>query len=312
MNITSTVAIVPHYFDKRKSAGYASLGLGEGIALVSLPYLLKSALDTYGFRLTLLYCSPIAVLSLVGPIVFIPQQQPQESSVEGSSLLQSYFGSLKRLVSPFYLFNSLFWQGGLSGVLVTGFTYLVDVSNVSVALLCYSIMGIAYLVGSLSLVAVLLKVPLNHYIAQIVVNGALGAATVIMTFMNAPLWYYVWFAIMGVLYGATISNMTCLSSHLYHAKDVEYSYGFMQVFGGIGATFVPITAAIVKESYGIHTGMYYSGGMLVSAAVTLIIPALIQPKIWLPIKAEQTEAAIENNEAEIDAVSTASCELKNI
>ena len=150
----------------------------------------------------------------------------------------------------------------------------MDVSSDSVALLSYTIMGIAFHIGSLSLVSVLLKFKVNHYNLKI----TLGASTIILTFMNTPSLYYVCFGVIGILYGATISNMTCLGSHLYHSKAVEYTFGFMQVFGSIGAAFVRVTAAMIKEQYGVHTGMYYSGGMLILASVTLIIPALIQPK----------------------------------
>ena len=316
MNIASTVEIIPHYLEKRKSVGYACLGLGEGIALVTLPYLFKLLLNGYGFKLTLLYISPIALLSLVGLVVFIQPKQSCDNRLKGSLLIQSYFDSLKRLVSPFYLFNSLLWQGGLAGVVVLGFTYLVDVSSDSVALLSYTIMGIAFHIGSLSLVSVLLKFKVNHYILQITLNATLGASTIILTFMNTPSLYYVCFGVIGILYGATISNMTCLRSHLYHSKDVEYTFGFMQVFGSIGAAFVRVTAAMIKEQYGVHTGMYHSGGMLILASITLIIPALIQPKIWQPIKTKTNMSNVKVTD-DIQDVGTwkdcaqSSCELQD-
>ena len=103
MNIASTVEIIPQYLEKRKSVGYACLGLGEGIALVTLPYLLKFLLNGYGFKLTLLYISPIALLSLVGLVVFIQPKQSCDNRLKGSLLIQSYLASPKRLVSPFHL-----------------------------------------------------------------------------------------------------------------------------------------------------------------------------------------------------------------
>ena len=79
----------------------------------------------------------------------MPQQETGGQPLRGKALVRSYFGSLKKMISPFYLFNAMLFGGGLSGVVVLGFQYLVKVSDVSVALLCYSIMGIAYLIGSL-------------------------------------------------------------------------------------------------------------------------------------------------------------------
>lgn len=285
MNIASSVAVVPHYFEKKKAVAYACLGLGEGIAYVALPYILKSSLDAYGFKFTLLYMLPMTLLSLAGPIVFIPQKAAEDSSEREMTLVISYFSCLKNLVTPFYLANSLLWQGGLGGIQVLGFQYLVKVSDVSVALLCYSIMGFAYLVGSFGLVVYLLKFRINHFILQIIVNAALGAVTVILTFMQWPVGYYLCFAVIGLLYGLTVTIMPCVSAHLYRGPDVEYSFGFMQLCGGVGAIGVPILAGILQEKYGLHCGMYFSGGLLILGAVLLVVPTLIKPKLWTPIQA---------------------------
>lgn len=302
MNIASSVAIIPHYFERRKPLAYSCLGLGEGIALVALPYILKYLLDTYEYRSTLLYISPISLLTLVGPIVFIPQQQSKEGSIQEKALVKSYFGSLKKFATPFYLSHSFMWQGGLGGAIVLGFQYLVKVSDVSVALLCYSIMGAAYLGGSMALVGYLLKYKVNHYIVQIILSAALGTTIIILTFMRWQEGYYACFVVFGILYGLIISNMPCVSAHLYQGEDVEYSYGFMQVLGGIGSTAVPIVAGILQEKYGLNSGMYFLGGLLILGALSLIVPALIKPKLWRPIDAE-TDSAIGHKDQDEKSIS---------
>ena len=229
MNIACSLAIIPHYFEKRKSVAYACIGLGEGIALVALPYIMKALLDAHGFKLTFLYISPITLLALLGAVLFMPQQETGGQPLRGKALVRSYFGSLKKMISPFYLFNAMLFGGELSGVVVLGFQYLVKVSDVSVALLCYSIMGIAYLIGSLLFVLYLIKFQINHYILQITINATLGLATIVVTFMHWPAGYYVCFAVIGIVYGLTISNMPCVGDHLYSGSDVEYAYGFQQV-----------------------------------------------------------------------------------
>lgn len=125
MNITSSVAIIPHYCERKKPGAYACLGLGEGIALVALPYKLNALLNAYRFKLTLLNISPMTLLSLVAVIVFIPQQESNQSSVTGSALVKSCVSLLKKPVSPFYLLNSLLWGGGLSNMIVLSFQYLL-------------------------------------------------------------------------------------------------------------------------------------------------------------------------------------------
>ena len=78
MNMTSSIGIVPHYFEKRKAAAYSCTGLGQGISMVVFPYILSTMLETYGYKLTLLYVSPVFLLSVTAPIVFKPQTSPEK------------------------------------------------------------------------------------------------------------------------------------------------------------------------------------------------------------------------------------------
>ena len=79
MNFTSTIGIVPHYFDKRKSVAYAAPGLGSGIAMVTYPYILTNLLQAYNYKLAVLYLSPVFLLTITAPLVFkaqLPKTNP--------------------------------------------------------------------------------------------------------------------------------------------------------------------------------------------------------------------------------------------
>lgn len=166
MNFISSIGIIPHYFEKRKLAAYTAPGVGSGIAMVSFSYILTSLLEVHGYKMTILYLSPIFLLAASAPIVF----KPQISSKKPASVvaaLKTFITPCKLFVTPFYLLNAYFWNGGHVSIMVLLFGYIVDQSQVSVAAFTYSLMGAGFLTGTLVLAVYLMKFSLNHFLLQI-------------------------------------------------------------------------------------------------------------------------------------------------
>ena len=278
MNMTSSIGIVPHYFEKRKAAAYSCTGLGQWISMVVLPYLLSTMLETYGYKLTLLYVSPVFLLSVTAPIVFKPQTSPQKPA-SASEFIHSYLAIFKRFVTPFYFLNSYCWNGGQVGVIVLLFSYISGKAGLSVAVAAQSIMGGGFLAGTFLLVLYLLRFTLNHLVLHIFCNFFLGLSCIMVASVNMPIVYYVSAGVFGVVYGITIANMACVSSHLYKNSEVEYAFGANEAIGGLAGFVAPLTAGIIQTRYGSNIGMYYLGAHGFIAVVIFLIAAALRKNI---------------------------------
>lgn len=280
MSLLASVAIVPSYFETRKSAAYACIGLGEGIGLVAFPYILTALLDKYGFRYAVLLVSPVVALSVTSAIVYIPKPETLAPRVGVVMIIKSYIKPLRTFAGPFYLLNSYLWQGGLGGVILLLFNVVAGRSAVSVAVLCYSILGFGMLLGTFIFTLYLLKFSLNHYVLQILINATAGVMTILIAYVSSSIAYYLCFAVLGFAYGLTIANMACNTSHIFNAEDVEYAFGFHQMCGGIASLVVPLSAGLILSKYSDLAGLFYVGGHLILAGIVLIIPAVVRPQMW--------------------------------
>lgn len=294
MNMTSSIGIVPHYFEKKKAAAYSCTGLGQGISMVVFPYILTTMLDTYGYKLTLLYISPIFLLSVTAPIVFKPQISPLKPE-SARQLFTSYLSIFKRYITPFYFLNSYCWNGGQVGVIVLLFGYISGKAGLSVAVASQSIMGGGFLAGTFILVLYLLRFTLNHLLLHLFCNIFLGVSCVMMASIDLPIVFYVFAGLFGVVYGITIANMACVSSHLYTNSEVEYAFGANEAVGGIAGFIAPLTAGIIQTRYGSDIGMYYLGSHGFLGAIILLVAALIRKDVWKSLSVTHEKSTSETD-----------------
>ena len=287
MNFTSTIGIVPHYFDKRKSVAYAAPGLGSGIAMVTYPYILTNLLQAYNYKLAVLYLSPVFLLTITAPLVF-KSQLPTNKPESLITALKQFTKPLRQFVTPFYLLNAYFWNGGHVSVMVLLFSYITRRSDISVATLAYSLLGAGFLCGTFLIVVYLMKFSLNHYILQISSHVVLAATCFTFAFTDNIYVYYVAALINNMAYGVVIANMACLSVHLYPCSQVESAFSFQEAVGGVSGIIAPITAGLVQSIYGDRAGLCYIAAHGLLAAVSLIIPALIRRQLWKPYRADDS------------------------
>lgn len=109
---------------------------------------------------------------------------------------------------------------------------------------------------------------------------------------------------MFLAYGMVISNMACLSVHLYPSSQVESAFSFQEAIGGVAGIVAPITAGLIQSRFGDTAGLCYVAAHSVLAAVSLFIPAAIKTELWkpysisklnLPASLHDVEAKSENN-----------------
>lgn len=282
MNVVASIAIVPSYFEKRKPAAYSGLGLGEGIALVVLPYILSALLEDHGFKYTVLYICPFLALCITAPILFIPKPDTVQPRVGAIALFKSYFKPLHAFISPFYLLSAYCLQGAIAGILLLLFNFVMVRSHNAVAVLCFIILGAGSLTSTLIFSVYLLRFSLNHYLLHIVINLFIGICVFIISAVSSDIVFYVCFAVIGVCFGLIIANIGCITSHIFEAKDVEYAFGFHQLVSGVAGVVVPLTAGVIQSRYSDVAALYYIGGHQMLAVIALIIPVLVRPHLFKP------------------------------
>ena len=294
MNFVSAVGIVPHYFEKRKPAAYAATGLGTGVGMVAFPYMLTAMLQSYGYKLTMLYLTPLSLTAITAPIVFKPQIK-REKLKSAVNHLKGFLSPFKLFATPFYLLNAYFWNGGHASLSILLFSHIVRHSGaggdgISVATLSLSLMGAGFMTATIALLTYLIKFSMNHYILQISANLILAAVSFIFAFVSDDTVFYVNSFFAGLAYGIVISNMVCLSAHLYPTRHVESSFSFQEAVSGISGLIVPVTAGVIQKSYGDAAGMCYIAAHGLMAALILILPALFRRSMWTAVTDNSTSS----------------------
>lgn len=282
MSVVATIYIIPSYFEKRKDAAYACVGLGESVGLVIYPYILSALLESHDYKHSVLYVCPVFVLTFLAPMAYIPKTDSIREPEGAISLLKSYFRPLCCFISPFYLLQSYCWQAGFGASLLIFFDYVTTNSTVSVAVQCYSILGAGSLLGVFLFLVYLLRFRLNHYALHIVLHSLGGAAVVAISCLNNHLAYYISFAVIGLCLGLIVANTTCITSHLFEKHEIEFMYGSHQIVGGIASVVGPLTTGILQFKYNDLVGLYYITGHMFLGSIAMIIPVVMKPQIWRP------------------------------
>ena len=296
MNMAATLGIVRHYFDKRKGAAFACIGLGAGVGQVTFPALLSTMLTNFGYKLTMLYISPIFLLNILPPILFkeqLPLNKPKSAKV----LFHSYLSSFKRYITPFFLLNALFARGAQLGILVLLFSHISNATDNQTAVISYSVIGFSILVSNLLLTLILLKFRINCFVTQIIFNVCIGISCCIMAAFNEPIVYYICSGVFGFTHGGTLAIKGALSIHVYPTEAIEYSYGLSEAFGGIGSFLFPLVGGYIQKFYGSSAGLYFLGAAAALGGIVFVIAALIRSQLWIPYekrKADNKPAASDN------------------
>ena len=137
------------------------------MAALSFPAILSVMLRKFRYKYTILYISPIFLLNILQPLLFV-EQLPKSVS----DLLKSYIDTFKGSVTPFFLLNSLLGRGVQLSVLMLVFSHISSEVNNQTAVISSTVFGFSYLVSSLSSTLILLKLKLNCYVTQIFFNVA--------------------------------------------------------------------------------------------------------------------------------------------
>lgn len=281
MNMTATIGVVPHYFDKRKGAAYAGTGLGSGMGTVLYPLILSKMLEKYGYANTVLSVTPISLMSIAAIIVFKPQLE-QKAPKSILALAQSYITSLRHLVTPFFLANAFLCRGAQVGMLVVLFSLIRNVADQSAAIMSSTVLGLSFLVGAAGLTLLLLKFKINHLKLTICCNFIIGATFIALGLYQHPLALHILSGIFGFFHGVTISIKPSISAHLYPTKDVEYSFGVAEAASGIASFLFPLTTGVIQKSYGESTGAIFLGISALTGGSILLVAAICKPVLWTP------------------------------
>ena len=280
MCAAGTLGIVRHYFDRRQGAAFAGIGLGAGIAQVSLPPICSTLLTKYGYKYAWLYISPLFLLNLLPPLLFI-EQIPLNKPKSAKALLTSYVDAFKHYITPFFLLNSLFARGAQLGILVLLFGHLSITTTPEIALKAYVVCGFGFLVSTLSCNLILLKFNLNCFVTLIVLNLAIGLTCCMLAALNIPLVYYIFCGIFGLTNGAALAVKGGVSIHLYPPDAIEYSYGLSEAVAGIGSFVFPYVGGYIQKQYSSSSsGIYFHAAAVTLGGLILILAALIRPALW--------------------------------
>ena len=278
MNMVSTIGVVPHYFSKRKDAAYACTGLGSGLATLVYPVILSKMLSSFSYKETMYYISPLVLLSMLAPVVFIPQldQQRPESAVK---LIMSYLKCFRRFVTPFYLLNAFFCRGAQVALMVLLFSTISQSTDISTAVTSATILGVTFLSGTLLLTLFLLKFKLNQLVLQLVCNVTVSIVCFVMGFFNQAHVFYLCSVLFGICHGITIAIKGSLSAHLYTAKEVEYSFGKAEGISSVASFLFPFTAGYIQKYTSYSCGLHYLGGLSLLGALFLVLAIVIRPSM---------------------------------
>lgn len=281
MNMVSTIGIVPHYFEEKKEAAYACTGLGSGIATLIYPTVLSKMQTILTYKETMFYMTPITVLSILAPLVFIPQleQKKPDSAVD---LALSYIKCLRRFVTPFYLLNAFFCRGSQVAMMVLLYSTISQSLDLSTANISATVLGLAFLGGAFSLTIFLLKFKVNQLVLQIICNITISLACFTMGYFNRKLVFYIGSGLFGVCHGVTIAIKGSLSTHLYPSYEVEYSFGKAEGVSGLASFIIPLTAGYIQSYISYAAGLYYLSGLSILGTFLLLLPAIIRPSLLKP------------------------------
>ena len=159
----SSIGVIPHYFERRKDAAYTGVGLGVGIAFTAYPYITESVFASFGYKYGILCLLPSFICSIAAAVIFIPQL-PAEKLESYRQLVSSYVKTTKHFVTPFYLLNALLTIGSRSGFAVNYYAYLSFYFEQSVAVTCYTIHGVSFLISTILFTSYGLKFHKNYLI----------------------------------------------------------------------------------------------------------------------------------------------------
>lgn len=293
--LIASIGIVPHYFERRKSAAYAGPAMGSGIGMVSYPYISSAMLETFGYRFGGLYLAPLFMMTLSAPLVYRPQLVPDKRKTI-KSIATDYLSLFKCYVTPFYLLNAYFWNAGHISIMVILFSYVSDKSQTSVAILSFSLIGAGFLTGTFLCMAYLSKFTLNHLMLQVTANFTLGVCSIIYAFVDHHIAYYVTSMIIGIAHGSTIANMASVCSHLFPVKNVAGAFAFQEAVGGIAGFIGPVTTGMIQSSYSGSAGLCYIAANGFLAVVILVLAGLIRPTLWTPYVNVPESSDVESTE----------------
>lgn len=300
MTTAASLGIVRHYFDKRKGAAFACIGLGAGLGQVTFPVVLAEMLAKYGYKLTILYISPIFLLNILPPILF-KEQLPLNKPKSAKALFQAYISSFKRYITSFFLLNAVFARGAQLGILVLLFSHISNTTDNQTAVISYSVIGFTFLASNLLLTITLLKFRLNCFILQIVFNLVIGISCCVMAAFTNPIVYYICCGIFGFTHGGTLAIKGALSIHVYPTEAIEYSYGLSEAFGGIGSFTFPLVAGYIQKYYDSSAGLYFLGTAAAFGGTMFILAGLIRTQFWIPYeKRKQIEESVDSREVGTD------------
>lgn len=296
MTLMSTVAIIPHYFEKKANMAYMATGLGAGIGLSSFPYIYTSFRSSLSYRDTMLCMLPIAACSASAPLAF-KAQLPNQQVKSFTRFIKGYIRPLKQSISIFYMMNTYFWNVGQVGVAILLFSYINDLHGIQTATNVQTIFGLLQAIGGITFTLLLIKVKVNHFLLHIFCNATNGIACIAAAIFTQDYVQYICAAVIGFVAAVTIGNMGCVCSHLYAKSDVEYMFGYQEAVGGIAGIIGPFTTSLLQSKLGLSSGFYFMGAHLLVGAAVLVLLMLFKRSVISPF-AEDSESNTDDETSE--------------
>ena len=283
---TSPVAMTPvisHWFTRQRGMALFFLSTGSMAGIAGLTPLLTFAVETAGWRATLVgFAAVFTVLALPAALFVIRDSAPQHADLlpqevaarqhQATALPESL--KLREAIRtvPFWkVFFGLFACGFSMNLLGTqGMPMLMDHGfDATTSSMGIGLIGLVAIAGTLVLGRMSDRLPRRNILAAIYFIRGLGFFALVLAGSHWEL--YATAAVGGLVWAGSIALSSAILADIYGVRLVGMLYGIAYVGHQVGGTISSWLGGWGYETFGTHWVSFGAAGVLLIAAATVAL-----------------------------------------